>query len=434
MLIWGGLVLGLAQPALADAVKSTPWLGGVTTNSVYACLEATNTTPATVDFGLTPAYGMSATTEYTESTGSTYVHNVKLTGLLPNTQYYYRVTQGSSVSAGYSFYTAPLAGTPAHWGFAADCRTNISTHNAVAGQIATHSPNMMVYGGDLCATNSYSSWTSEWFVPNQNALNAVSPFVNSPGNHEGWNSLTRAFTQAPAGDPDYFSFDYGDSHILVLNTQLSQSNGSPQWNFAAADLAASTAAWKIVTFHISAYCAGGHGENAAMVAMTQQLFEPNGVDVVLTGHSHFYQHNLVNGIHHMVIGSFGAPLVTPSVGSYTVYTEKTYCFGIFETTPSLLTLTTYRSDGSVIETIQILQVPGDANQDGITNALDYVVVSNNYDTGTTWTEGDVNVDGAVNALDYVVISNNYGASAPEPATLALLAMGGLGLVLSRKRK
>jgi len=79
-------------------------------------------------------------------------------------------------------------------------------------------------------------------------------------------------------------------------------------------------------------------------------------------------------------------------------------------------------------------VAGDADLDRNTNALDYVVVSNNYNAGSTWPEGDVNGDGAVNALDYIVISNNYGAHTPEPATLALLGLGGLGVLLRRKRR
>jgi hypothetical protein len=62
--------------------------------------------------------------------------------------------------------------------------------------------------------------------------------------------------------------------------------------------------------------------------------------------------------------------------------------------------------GAGTVTVQLL---GDANLDGVVNALDYVVVSNHYGTGTTCIEGDVNGDGVVNALDYVTISNNYGA-------------------------
>ncbi|MCY2931104.1 MAG: fibronectin type III domain-containing protein [Planctomycetota bacterium] len=278
MLLICFLPVFVGSAAFGDAVKQTPWLGGVTANSVYACLEATNTTAATVDFGLTNAYGMSATTAspggYTELTsGSNYVHNVKLIGLLPNTQYHYKVTQGASVSADYSFWTAPLAGTPAHWGFAADCRTYTATHNSVIAQVATHAPRMMVYGGDLCNDSQYSTWNSEWFLTgfipsNQAALDAVSPFVNSPGNHEGWGNMTKAFTQSATGDPDYFSFDYGDSHILVLNYMVSDAVGSAQWNFAANDLANTDKKFKIVVDHSPAYCYGGHGNDAEMVAMT----------------------------------------------------------------------------------------------------------------------------------------------------------------------
>lgn len=348
-----------ASTGLADAVRPVPWLAGVSDDSVYVSLEATDTTPAEVHYGLTSLYGAQATTESAQATDSGYsVHNIKLTGLLPDTEYHYQVTHGSSVSADYTFHTAPPAGTSAHWGFAADCRTYPTTHDAMAGLIRAHDPRMMVYGGDLCATSSWTSWDSEWFVPNQDALNATAPWVNATGNHEGWNSLTQAFTQSAGGDPAYFSFDYGDSHILVLNTEVSYSQGSAQWDFAAGDLAASTAGWKVVAFHKSAYVAGGHGENATMKAMTTQIFEPNEVDLVLTGHSHFYQHNLVNGIHHMVLGTFGAPLRSPGSAAYTIYSEETYSFGIIDTTPDLLTLTTYREDGSVIETIEIPEPVG----------------------------------------------------------------------------
>ena len=382
-----------ASVALADAVKPVPWLAGVTKNSVYVSLEATDTTPAVVDFGLTTAYDSQATTESTQPTDSGYsVHNIKLTGLLPNTQYHYRVTQGASISDDYSFWTAPQAGTAARWGFSADCHGQPSVHNTMAGLIAAQQPKMMVYGGDLCDWAHWYNWNNEWFVTNQNALNATVPFVNATGNHEGWGTLynvypypdvwetlTSAYTQSPNGDGEdgngYFSFDYGDTHILVLNTEVDYSQGSAQWNFAAADLAASSSKWKVVAFHWSAYVGGYAGENAGMVAMTTQVFEPNDVDVVLTGHSHFYQHNLVNGIHHMVFGTFGAGLNVPEYADYTVLSEQTYCFGIFETTPEILTLTTYREDGSVIEIIQI----------------------------------------------------------PEPATLALLLLGGL-VLLSRRRK
>jgi hypothetical protein len=93
----------------------------------------------------------------------------------------------------------------------------------------------------------------------------------------------------------------------------------------------------------------------------------------------------------------------------------------------------YDNDTITIELLAGL-LAGDADLDRNTNALDYLVVSNGYGTGSLWAEGDVNCDGSVNALDYLVISNNYGAHTPEPATLAILAMGGAWVVFRRRRQ
>ncbi|MCY2929537.1 MAG: metallophosphoesterase [Planctomycetota bacterium] len=355
----------LEQRTLLNAVNIIPSVEGVTAGSVYVSLETTDTATATVDFGLTASYGSTATTETAQSTGSSYFQNIKLTGLAANTQYHYRVRQGTSTTADYTFWTAPgidYTGS-VRWAFAADSRTNTTDHNNVVAHILPYNPPMTVYGGDLPNSGTYSDWTNQWLVANQRSLNAVSPWVNALGNHEGWNSTTVAFTQSPEGDGvggnGYFSFDYGPAHIVVINVQTSYAQGSAQWNWVAADLsspATQAQPWKIVVAHYPPYTYGGsHSSDPTMQAMTTQLFEPNHVDMTLTGHNHFYQHNLVNGIHHMVIGSFGAPLVAPGNDpSYTVYSEETYCFGIFDMTRGQLTLKTYRGlQNTLIETITL---------------------------------------------------------------------------------
>jgi len=92
----------------------------------------------------------------------------------------------------------------------------------------------------------------------------------------------------------------------------------------------------------------------------------------------------------------------------------------------------YRSsDGEDVMLNYLL--PGDANCDHAVNFLDYGVVATNYGVGSTWAEGDVNGDGAVNFLDYGVIATNYGSHTPEPATLAILGLGALGLLARRRR-
>ena len=78
---------------------------------------------------------------------------------------------------------------------------------------------------------------------------------------------------------------------------------------------------------------------------------------------------------------------------------------------------------------------GDANCDGLVSAGDYASVQANFgDVGIPGIPGDANGDGVVSAGDYASVQANFGNVAvetlesPEPATLFLLALGGVALI------
>jgi hypothetical protein len=336
-----------------------PYLQAVTINSIWVMVECTTKDSVTVNYGLDSTYGSKAKTVIISATTAspvTFVHKIKLTGLAPDTRYYYEARQGVSVSKGASFRSSVLPGTNFRFTWMADMRTGVEVQDSITLRMLAAKSLVSFYGGDLCFNSAYSTWKKEFFRKNQLELISVVPFFNTPGNHEGWSQNAKTFTRNPesaSNTQDYYSFDIGDLHVLSINYFVPCDANSPQYKFAKADLAATTRKWKIVICHAPAYGAGGHGENKDIQAMTTNIFEPNHVDLVIAGHSHFYQHNLVNGIHHLIIGAAGGPLHSPEKASYTLLSVKDYNWAIGEVSPEKLTMTVYNASGKTLDKVEL---------------------------------------------------------------------------------
>lgn len=267
-------------------------------------------------------------------------HVIKLTGLAPDTTYYYTVGSPNGILSGgdstHVFTTPPLAGTAKNtrvWvlGDAGTKDANqINVRDAFYAFTGSRTPDLCLLLGD----NAYDDGTDAEF---QAAIFDIyptmlrrSPFWSCLGNHETKQSTAFVDTYpyfdiftfptngeaggVASGTEHYFSFDHGNIHFISLDSMTADraSNG-PMATWLANDLASTTATWIIAFFHHPPYTKGSHDSDTEtpLIQMRQNILpilENGGVDLVLSGHSHAYERSFLLDGHYGLSGTLVASM------------------------------------------------------------------------------------------------------------------------------
>jgi hypothetical protein len=146
----------------------------------------------------------------------------------------------------------------------------------------------------------------------------------APGNHEFRSARATYYFQyfgAAAGEASkgYYSYELGNWHIVVLNSECEQVGGcgagSAQDKWLREDLAAHPVACTLAYFHKPLFSSGGrHGNDLTVKPLWDALYN-GGADVVVSGHDHDYERfapqspeakaDVAHGMREFVVGTGG---------------------------------------------------------------------------------------------------------------------------------
>jgi len=127
-------------------------------------------------------------------------------------------------------------------------------------------------------------------------------FYASLGNHDQTTQVN--YEPFNMNGKEFYRFTKGNAAFYALNSTYMDKR---QIEWLETELAKDTSEWKICFFHHPPYSSGGkHGSEKQLREIVEPIFVKHGVNVVLTGHDHFYERiKPQKGIYYFVSGAGG---------------------------------------------------------------------------------------------------------------------------------
>ena len=275
-----------------------------------------------------------------EETTITCDHKVELSGLTPDSKYYYSVGTQAGVQLGgtedYFFVTAPskdlapeLVRPIRIWVVGDSGRANDVAAGVRDGYLkftgTRHTDLWLMLGDNAYDTGTFDEYQHAVFDMYPELLRS-SVLWTTIGNHDAGSASSLLQTGpyyelftiptcaeaggVASGTAAYYSFDYGNVHFICLDSYGSdRSPAGAMFTWLARDLASSDKDWKVACWHHPPYTKGSHDSDIEieLVEMRERalpILEDAGVDIVLGGHSHSYERSYLIDGHYGISDSF----------------------------------------------------------------------------------------------------------------------------------
>lgn len=334
--------------AISQSLQRGPYLQSMTNNSVKIMWRTSDSTTAIVKYGTSPTTLTSTITDNTLTKN----HIVQVNGLQAKTKYYYSVGYNTTVLAGendqHHFITAPIPGDSSEFKFwvTGDFGGGNGGQIKVRRWFENYLQGNNVTGWLWLGDNAYNDGTDAQYQAKvfdtyygYDSIFRFLPFYPIPGNHD-YNSVNGAddpnahkgpyydmvevFKNAemggiPSGMEAYYSYDYGNTHFLALNSELYRvfvlwdlhASAIAFKNWLINDLKSSDKKFKVAYWHQPPYSKGSHDSDdfwevfmGSMRDKVIPILEQYGVDLILCGHSHVYERSYLINKHYGLSHTF----------------------------------------------------------------------------------------------------------------------------------
>jgi predicted phosphodiesterase len=265
-------------------------------------------------------------------------HKVQLSNLKAGTEYVYRVGTGKGeFSSKGIFKTAEQSLNSFNFIWITDNQGSNTSDNqfwkntldkALAkcpdAKFLLHTGDMVSNGEDIKLWDLFADAVKEEFlnlpiVPvlgNHDTINNNKTNPDAKNFSERFNIYKEKNSGATAGT--VYSFDYGDAHIAVMNSQCGSWNYKKQADWLKRDMSETNKQWKIVAVHRGPY--GLYSSDDVREAWAP-VFDELGIDLVLKGHDHKYARSFPIKDNGVVEANQGTVYITGNTSGNRLYAE-----------------------------------------------------------------------------------------------------------------